>query len=554
MRVFKRLTSRMRAALATCAVVMLAFAAFSPVMHASLTADDYVLASEVRSIRSFWDVWEEPTAVEFYRPIPTLMIWALDSSPVGLRVVGLLLHVLCAFLTGYAASLVVERHTGRAHARTRSIRWFATLAFLFLPRQACTVGWAMNAAMVTLPIIGSSIAILEYESRRRSWWILALGLCTAVGLLIKENAAVIPGIAAILIATDPRRPSSWRKVLWANVQRVVRHPAFVIPTVVVASYLAFRFHLMGGLGGYHLEYVTGETTTERGIRVATNVLRYPVVSLVPPPAIFQGTRWAAAAAMMMICATAAFLSSALSGRLQNDSSPAQIRARAPLLVCGMLYVVTVAPTLLLSPSFLTMAGGHSVYVSAVWLAVMVAIVAHIARFRGSAAVLGACFGLLVCAAWLESSTIARAGELADQEVAEYQAYARLHPQEDVAVASTIGTLAGAPVLFCDGLRRALIVLGAPQVPSFPPLIGVSLWSESDSIATVRLSDSTLSVTDFTPGSYVGTCPIREVFDCILHGKASGRASMSITSDEWSKRHQNRTLLVVRGTHLVPLER
>ena len=202
----------------------------------------------IGSLGDLWDVFTRPLmagtsyveAGEFYRPVVSLSygiehwLWGLD--PMGYHLTNLLLH-------GLAAVLVVLT----VHALTDSRPAGALTGVLFAihPLSVDTVPAISRRQDVMLAVFGLLALWLFVAGVRRGDDRLRVGsaVAFALALLSKETAAVVGPLAFLWVVLDSaslRRPEPYRRALVA-----------VGPLAAVAvAYLAVRFAVLGGIGGY----------------------------------------------------------------------------------------------------------------------------------------------------------------------------------------------------------------------------------------------------------------------------------------------------------------
>lgn len=228
--------------LALPAVFLAALLPYLPSLFAGFLSDDFALTAAVARLegpvqaltsRAFLPV--------FYRPLHIFLWWLQyrlwGDAPLGYHAVSLLFHATNALLV-YALG---RRLTGSLLAGL-----IAGLLFALHPTHVEAVAWAscqpdLQAALFSLLAL-LLLDISLHPSRPRITHISFLAglLAFALAVLTKESAVVLPGLAALwtLVRSDRLR---WRRATLVGASY----------GLLLGAYLALRFTLLGGLGGYH---------------------------------------------------------------------------------------------------------------------------------------------------------------------------------------------------------------------------------------------------------------------------------------------------------------
>jgi hypothetical protein len=215
-------------------------------------ADTFALieTSRITSLTDVWTILTEPLMYGtsylhiglFYRPVVNftfaLDYWLWGLNPFGYHLTNILLH-------GLAAALVVV--TVRSLTTSSRVGVFTGVLFAVHPLSVDTVPAISRRQDILMAIFGLLTLWLFVESLRREAKSRRLRVGAAVAyalaLLSKETAIVLGSLVflwALFQQPSLRRPRSY----W----RAIRD---VLPLAVVAVvYLAVRFAVLGGIGGY----------------------------------------------------------------------------------------------------------------------------------------------------------------------------------------------------------------------------------------------------------------------------------------------------------------
>jgi hypothetical protein len=223
------------------AIVLAAIIAHLHSLTIGFVSDDFGLAWIARDARSAAEAMRSTGLISFYRPLVMLGWWVADrvwgGAPVGHHVAAVLVHTANSLLV-YA---IGRRLIGSSYGAL-----LGALLFAVHPLHVEPVCWP--AAGADLLCAGFSLlsllAVQTYQTAApgRARPVLLGGALAAflLALLSKEVALALPGVIVLMLALtgQPRR----------------REIALVAGgyIVVLAAYLGWRMHVLGGLGGYAL--------------------------------------------------------------------------------------------------------------------------------------------------------------------------------------------------------------------------------------------------------------------------------------------------------------
>jgi hypothetical protein len=216
------------------------------------TAPDTFALIETSRITSFADIWTiltEPLMYGtsyvniglFYRPVVNLTFavdyWLWGLNPFGYHLTNILLH-------GVAAALVVG--TVRSLTASSRVGGLTGILFAIHPLSVDTVPAISRRQDILLAIFGLLTLWLFVESLRQEEaqrFRIGAAVAYALALLSKETAIVLGPLVflwAVFQQPSLRRPRAYWRAFRA-----------VLPLAVVAvAYLAVRFAVLGGIGGY----------------------------------------------------------------------------------------------------------------------------------------------------------------------------------------------------------------------------------------------------------------------------------------------------------------
>lgn len=204
-------------------------------------SDDFGLAMIARESRSAAEAMRSTGLIAFYRPVTMLVWWLGDrlwhGAPAGYHLLAIALHVANSLLV-YALG---RRLIGSSYGAL-----VGALLFAVHPLHVEPLCWP--AAMSDLLCAGfglaSLLALLIYHtSAAKGGRALALSgalISFALALFSKEVALALPGVVVLV------------GILGGQADRRSVAVSGVSYVVVLAAYLWWRMHVLGGLGGYAL--------------------------------------------------------------------------------------------------------------------------------------------------------------------------------------------------------------------------------------------------------------------------------------------------------------
>jgi hypothetical protein len=219
-------------------------AAVLPHLHSltiAFVSDDYGLAWIARDARSAAEAMRSTGLISFYRPLVMLGWWVGDrvwgGAPIGHHIAAILVHAANALLV-YA---IGRRLIGSSYGALAG-----ALLFAVHPLHVEPVCWPAAGADLLCASFGlaSLLAVDRYRAAgpgtRRAHLLAGALMAFLLALLSKEVALALPGVVILMLSLTghPRR----------------REMALVAGgyIVVLATYLAWRMHVLGSLGGYAL--------------------------------------------------------------------------------------------------------------------------------------------------------------------------------------------------------------------------------------------------------------------------------------------------------------
>jgi len=213
---------------------------FVPAIAAGRLADDFVLLRTVRQVTGvFWpfshnDIGQSAGAGAFYRPIWVLWnaaVYDVSHSPAFAHVLNLALFaVVCA-----EVFLLVR---GVAGSRAAVI---AGVLFAVFPSHGESVAWISGNTDLLAAALGLAAILLALSPRRSIARDGGVALLTALAMLTKEIAVILPALMAVLLWIPPATAAARPRHYW--------RPAIVM-LGAVALVLIPRTLVVGGIGGY----------------------------------------------------------------------------------------------------------------------------------------------------------------------------------------------------------------------------------------------------------------------------------------------------------------
>lgn len=276
-------------ALAAAGSGLLGALLFVPAIAAGRLADDFVLLRTVRGATgAYWifthnDLGQPSGSGAFYRPLWVLWnaaLYDVSHSPAFAHVLNLLLFALiCAEVV-----VLVWRVAGSRAAI------IAGVSFAVFPSHGESVAWISGNTDLLAAALGLAAILLALSAAASIWRDLGVAALTALAMLTKEVAAILPALMAILLwvpadgSGAPRERGYWR-------------PALVM-LAAIAIVMIPRTAVVGGIGGYGGQALTPRRAVGAlasfiagGLSAPQlQLLRDPVTLLVPLVAIV-GLGW-----------------------------------------------------------------------------------------------------------------------------------------------------------------------------------------------------------------------------------------------------------------------
>ncbi len=216
-------------------LLVVAFATWARTLDAWFVSDDFgglVRLARATSWREGADVYG---LLDFWRPITGLSLWVElrlhGATPLAFHTVNLALHVLAAWLLG---RLVYRLSSNRPAGITSS------LCFVTCPYHTEAVAW-MAARSDLLCAVGMVLCLSAAHEWSRGGRRLQLAIAVgamAFALGSKETAVTL-AILPLILVVPLARPTRARVVALA-----------LLLAATAAIYLALRWLMFGGLGGY----------------------------------------------------------------------------------------------------------------------------------------------------------------------------------------------------------------------------------------------------------------------------------------------------------------
>jgi hypothetical protein len=236
--------------MATAVLLAATIVAFYGTAHLYFLSDDFLLLKHAAS------TWQHPWARfmtaggdGFYRPVGYLVLgvsapWAA-TNPLPWHIAGLVLHAVNVVLVLLLASRL---------GLSGWAAWIAAAVFAVHGSRPESVVWLAGR----FDLVATLFVLLALLAFLKSWHVLGL-LAMTLGMLSKESAYALPLILAVLAATGRAR---WKAVV----------PYFA----VAAALFAFRWNLLGGIGGYSGGAVTIAAAVKALVLRLWAVLFFPI--------------------------------------------------------------------------------------------------------------------------------------------------------------------------------------------------------------------------------------------------------------------------------------
>jgi hypothetical protein len=271
-------------ALAATTVAVLGFALAGYAAGYFFLFDDFALIELART-HSMRQLLAEPL-IGYYRPLPFLLLRAETflfgwDHPAGYMAVNLLGHVTNAALCAWLTALIVRRTAVVAFVFVLASPW-ATEGFLWM--SGIFDLWA------TMGVLAAVIGVrLTIESRTSRAGIVLAGVGTLIAVFSKENAVVIPALAAVVVLIDQPPLTLFRRDTFL---------ALTVTALPVLLYLVVRAAVIGMLAGAYGDF----GSLWRQAPVLTNIYTYfraliwiPLPT--PPP---YGFAWSTVVRLVML--------------------------------------------------------------------------------------------------------------------------------------------------------------------------------------------------------------------------------------------------------------
>lgn len=256
------------------------------------TLNDFFLADDLdllwrasREPLGGWLVWPDPSRSTWFRPLPEAL-WRMNYvtgglDPFAYRLTNLLLHVLNALLVSAIARLAYG---------SLPVWTAAGLAFAAFPRATGAVSWICgryDVLAVTFVLLTVFVGIRTGAATRARAWLLPIALTTLGALMSKEVAYILPALCAALAWRPLAAPSGLGAPL-------LRWRVAMTTAAIVATMLAIRVAVFGGMGGYGVHNQVSAMTPLRPLQLLPAFLPAPDV-IVPA----TGFAWLGLAALLL---------------------------------------------------------------------------------------------------------------------------------------------------------------------------------------------------------------------------------------------------------------
>jgi hypothetical protein len=238
----RRAADALPAAAAWPILFLAAVLPYLPTLRVGFLSDDFGLASAVRQAAGPLDAMGSDAFRSFFRPL-TLLLWWLGGhlwagSAVGYHVVSVFLHAIDALLVyALALRIIGSRYGGL----------MAGLLFAVHPLHVEPVTWlAASSGLLCATFCLLSLLLLDTYTERgsraqRSLVLIGSVACFLLALLSKESAVALPGVVFVWLLVRPNSVPRGRALLVTGAY-----------AGTLTCYLAWRFWVLGGVGGYEL--------------------------------------------------------------------------------------------------------------------------------------------------------------------------------------------------------------------------------------------------------------------------------------------------------------
>jgi hypothetical protein len=407
---------------------------FLPAISSGRLADDFVLLRTVRHVSGvLWafthnDLGQSAGSGAFYRPVWVLWnvgVYDLAHGPGFAHVVNLLLFAaVCAEVV-----LLVARVAGSTAAV------IAGVAFAVYPSHGESVAWISGNTDLLAVAFGLAAILVALAARpapRRDAGVAAL---TALAMLTKEIAVVLPALTALVLWASPpapghRRPRGYWRPVW-------------VMLVTVAVTLIPRTLVVGGIGGYGGQPLTPKRGAGSLASFIAGGLSWPQLPLLAHPVLF-----------LVPLTAAAILAAATFRAWTGGDRPAARLA----LAGGAWFLVALVPVLNQPLNLNTRNGDRLLLLPSVGLALAFGVLLARARLRTAALIAGALAVLCATSSVQNALDWRAAGVESRRLLADIN---RLAPRGARLVALSVPTDYRAAHLYPDGLDIALQQTGRP---------------------------------------------------------------------------------------------
>ena len=419
---------------------------FVPAISSGRLADDFVLLRTVRLVTGpFWsfthnDLGQPAGSGAFYRPAWVLWntaVYDVDHSPAFAHVLNLVLFaVICAEvvlllwrLAGGRAALIGGVLFAVFPSHGESVAWISGNTDLL------AVAWGLGAILLALSV-GPSI-----------WRDVGIAAFTALAMLAKEIAAVLPALMAILVWAAPApAPASGTGGSGTGTGTGLQRwrPAIVMLATVVLLLIP-RTAVVGGVGGYGGQALTPKRASGALLSFIAGGLSAPQLQLLAHPVLF----------LVPICA----LSLLLGGTYWAWRTGARTTAR--LAVAGLAwFLVALLPVLNQPLNLNTRNGDRLLLLPSVGLALAAGSLIAPRRRRGVTAAWGAVAALCALSCVLNALNWHAAGIESSRLLADID---RIAPPDAHLIALSVPTDYRQAHLYPDALDIAVQETGRPDV-------------------------------------------------------------------------------------------